>query len=325
MPSSSPPESGNEPSILRGFASLIGLLGPSLFFTGWIYRWVYFFQFHLELTTLDFSIESFFIVPIQVILGDTSAIIRAVIAIMLMVAAIHVTLWFISGLKNIEQWDKISQIFSAHLFKTFAKLSDRVPSFPYSPDPSAINAYSLPEEQSELYHKTVKVLSKIFQALNQLFRSLIHFNPLTFDAVKVLRSLVDETVIVAWVLIILFHLARTQAIQDAQRDMGINSTLPVVTFIVPDEQIPLGRQLDDPANNNLPIEGFRFFGDKEAFKHFINREDTLVYNPEKPTRVWRLLLERDGWIYLLPQLQEKKKSLKVPASWPFKKASTAIN
>jgi len=77
VPVSSDSEPGNEPSILRRFASLIGLLGVSLFFTGWIYRWVYYLKFHLEVTTLEFSVESFLIVPMQVLFADGRAIVRS--------------------------------------------------------------------------------------------------------------------------------------------------------------------------------------------------------------------------------------------------------
>ncbi|HBQ99813.1 MULTISPECIES: hypothetical protein [unclassified Roseofilum] len=134
----------------------------------------------------------------------------------------------------------------------------------------------------------------------RLLSELLQFKPLNFDSIKVLRSLVDEAVIVSWVLIILFHLAQTQALQDAQRDMGINSTLPVVTFIVPENSIPLGSKLNDPGSLKRPVEGFRFFGDFQGFEGFKGDENNEVYDPENPLRVWRLLLERDGWIYLLP-------------------------
>jgi hypothetical protein len=41
----------NEQSILGKFASVVGLLGASLYFTGWIYRRAYYNFFPLEVTT----------------------------------------------------------------------------------------------------------------------------------------------------------------------------------------------------------------------------------------------------------------------------------
>lgn len=255
MPVSSDSEPGNEPSILRRFASLIGLLGVSLFFTGWIYRWVYYLKFHLEVTTLEFSVESFLIVPMQVLFADGRAIVRSAIAFGLTIFQIYMTLLAIQSLTEIAQF---------------------------------------------YYQRLQNHWSRKNTFIYRLLSELLQFKPLNFDSIKVLRSLVDEAVIVSWVLIILFHLAQTQAIQDAQRDMGINSTLPVVTFIVPENRIPLGSKLNDPGSLKRPVEGFRFFGDFQGFEGFKGDENNEVYDPENPLRVWRLLLERDGWIYLLP-------------------------
>lgn len=254
MPPSSDSELGNEPSILRRFASLIGLLGVSLFFTGWIYRWTYFLKFHLEVTTLEFSVESFLIVPMQVLFTDGRAIARSAIAFCLTLFQIYITLLAIQSLSEIAQF---------------------------------------------YYQRLQNHWSQKNGFIYRLLHELLLFKPLNFDSIKVLRSLVDEAVIVSWVLIILFHLAQTQAIQDAERDRGINSTLPVVTFIVPENRIPLGSQLNQPGQIK-PVEGFRFFGDFQGFEDFKGKENNDVYNPDNPERVWRLLLERDGWIYLLP-------------------------
>ena len=67
---SNAPQPPNEPKILGTFASLVGLLGLFLYFTGWLYRWAYYGFFKLEITRLDLPFKSFFLVPIQVFLGD---------------------------------------------------------------------------------------------------------------------------------------------------------------------------------------------------------------------------------------------------------------
>ena len=263
----STPPSQNEPSILRRFASLVGLLGASLFFMGWIYRSVYFFQFSLELTTLEFPVQSFFIVPIQVILGDTRAMLRTIVALGLTINGIYVTLWGIQKLGKLNQVVKVR--------------------FPY------------PRNSNKRWVRFV----------SRQIHSLITFDPLDFDSIKFLRSLVDETVIVAWVLLTLFHLAQSQAIADVQRDIGPNSTLPVVTLIVPEDRLPLGRLLED-SFVNPPVQGFRFFGDYQAFDKILKKENTDVRG--KRPRVWRLLLERDGWIYLVQSSTEEQHTRKVP-------------
>ncbi|MDJ1185140.1 hypothetical protein [Roseofilum casamattae] len=254
MSDSSAPEPGNEPSILRRFASLIGLLGVSLFFTGWIYRWAYFLNFHLEITTLEFSVESFLIVPIQVFFADSGAIGRTAIAFSLTLVQIYTTLLAIGSIVDIAQF---------------------------------------------YHHRCQRYWSRKSTFLYRLIYTLLQFKPFRFDSIKVLRSLIDEIVIVSWVLIILFILAQSQAIRDAQRDMGRNSTLPVVTFIVPEDRIPIGAKLNDPGSFESSVEGFRFFGDFLTYQGFQGQEKNDTFDPDDPERVWRLLLERDGWIYLI--------------------------
>ncbi|MDJ1184168.1 hypothetical protein [Roseofilum casamattae] len=254
-PNSQPPQPNSEPTILRRFASLVGLLGASLFFTGWIYRAVYFFHFNLELTTLDLPVQSFFIVPIQVLFGDIRAIARTLIAIAVIIPCIY-----------------------------FSLLAVRVFRHRCSSQYNAFKHWVARNNSPNFWRNKCK--------------PLIQFDPLDFDSIKFLGSLVDEVVIVAWVLLILFHLARGQGIADARRDIGPNSTLPVVTLISPAERIPLGRLLDKPLDD-LPISpGFRVFGDLKPFDSLLGLEDTYPEDPQNP-RVWRLLLERDGWIYLI--------------------------
>jgi len=234
---------------------------------GWIYRSVYFFQFSLELATLELPAQSFFVVPIQVILGDTRAIIRTVIALGLMINGIYATLWGIKQLGKLNQMVKI-------------------------PLPRPGN-----------YKK------RWVRFLARQIHSFMTFDPLDFDSIKFLRSLVDETVIVAWVLLILFHLAQSQAIADVKRDIGPNSTLPVVTLITPEDQIPLGKLLED-AFVQPPVQGFRFFGDYQAFDNIRDQENTDI-RAKKPI-IWRLLLERDGWIYLIQTSTHEPQNQKVP-------------
>lgn len=125
-----------------------------------------------------------------------------------------------------------------------------------------------------------------------------------------LRSLVNEIVIVSWVLIVIFGLARWQGIADARRDAGQNSTLPVVALITPEEKFAVGRKLDD-IFADPSLKGYRIIGDQGLFEDLRGREDNDS-NPQQP-RVWRLLLERGGWIYLFRALPSNVKLDEIPS------------
>ncbi len=264
------PQPNQEPNILGKFASVVGLLGIALFFAGWIYRWSYFYFFQLEVTNLDFPAQSFLFVPLQIFLGDGWAIFRTVFAFLLAVIAIQLTLWLI--------WI-ITEAF-VNTFNQF--LSTRV----------------IPATQRRR--------SWIAKQLN----SLATFSSAQLRSVEFLRSLVNEIVIVSWVLIFIFWLARWQGIADARRDAGQNSTLPVVALITPEEKFALGRKLDD-VFADPSLEKYRIIGDRGLFDDLRGKEDTDISNPKQP-RVWRLLLERGGWIYLFQALPPNAKANERP-------------
>ncbi|WP_228014499.1 hypothetical protein [Fortiea sp. LEGE XX443] len=75
---------------------MLSVFGIFLYFLGWIYRWAYFGFFQLQITSLTFPIESFFIVPIQAILGDFWIFIRASLVLLITIALIQFTIWLIS-------------------------------------------------------------------------------------------------------------------------------------------------------------------------------------------------------------------------------------
>lgn len=94
----------NSPSqgtqILGTFASLLGLLGIFLYFTGWIYRWAYFGWFRVEINRLDLPLRSFLFVPIQVFCGDLWAFARSIAAFLVTALAIQLTLWLLQPLPS---------------------------------------------------------------------------------------------------------------------------------------------------------------------------------------------------------------------------------
>ncbi|OCQ95598.1 hypothetical protein BCD67_10260 [Oscillatoriales cyanobacterium USR001] len=268
-PSSEPTK---EPNILGKFASVVGLVGAALFFTGWIYRWSYFYFFQLEITTLDLPAQSFFIVPLQVFLADGRTIAKSAMAFLFTGIAIYLSLWIVSILSKV-----IFQLIDAVLWQTFHYVEKR----------------------------KIELLYWVFYPP---MKSLLLFNAKKFNSIEFLRSLVDEIIIVGWILLMLFHLARNQGIADAQRDAGENSTLPVVTLVIPENRLALGRKLNDvfdvPPN---PLKGYKFIGDRGLFNKLYTTEETdIVTNPEKPI-IWRLLLERSGWIYLFKALPKDAK------------------
>jgi hypothetical protein len=117
-------------------------------------------------------------------------------------------------------------------------------------------------------------------------------------------SFIDELVIVSVILIILFWLARFQGTADARRDAGLQSTLPAVTVVTPEKRLGIGRKLgstDNPA-------GFRVIGDAKRYNQLIGRE----LNDQDNKRVWRLLIDRNGFFYLFRSLPPNANSKERP-------------
>jgi len=253
-----------ESNILGNFASVIGLLGAALFFTGWIYRWSYFYCFQLNVITLDLPVESFFIVPLQVFLGDSWTILKSAIALLLTSLAIYHTLWLVNSIN-----------------KTVTTTINR----------------TISRWLSYLYGTR-------FWWLYRILKSWQQFNLNRYNSIKLLRSLVDEIIIVGWVLLVLFWSAYHQGIADSRRDAGENSTLPAVALIAKQDNIALGRKLDDPTLRLAP-KGFKAIGDAGLFADLSKIDYTDINNPKEP-RVWRLLLERGTWIYLFPALTKEQ-------------------
>ncbi len=259
------PQPSQESNILSKFASVVGLLGATLFFAGWIYRWSYFYFFQLEVTTLDFPPQSFLFVPLQIFLGNGWAICRTVLAFILATFAIQITLWLI-------------KIISEEVVKI-------------------LNQF--------LSHRLIPATQRRRSWIAKRIKSLAEFSLLQLRSVQFVRSLVNEIVIVSWVLIVIFWLARWQGIADARRDAGQNSSLPAVALITPEEKFALGRKLDD-AFADPSLKGYRIIGDRGLFDNLRGREDNDTSNQKQP-RVWRLLLERGNWIYVFPALPPKAK------------------
>lgn len=126
-----------------------------------------------------------------------------------------------------------------------------------------------------------------------------------------LGGLVDELIVVLVILTALFWLARWQAIADVWKDAtNETSALPVVTLVFADDDAALGRLLD-PSKESYNPENLRVMGDRNTYMNQLGSELTNIDDPDWP-RVWRLLLDKDGILYVFPALPVKDRSLRPP-------------
>lgn len=227
----------NSSSILGKFASVLGLLAAALFFTGWIYRWAYFSFFQLDIITMNFPVQSFLMVPIQIFLGNGWSVLLTLLLTVLTALTAYLAVLLA---RKVERW---------------------------------IHDSCLPRLPG---HRDLKE-----------------------ETIEVIQSFFNELLIVAVILCVLFLVARwrghTDAVRDAQYD---TSTLPLITLITPEKNLALGRILDNPFQDPT-IVGFRYFGDKTLFEDVRRNEDTDLTAGSAP-RVWRLLLDYGGWMYIFP-------------------------
>ena len=252
------PQPPPEPNILGNFASIVGLLGTALFFTGWIYRWSYFSDFKLNISTLDLSVESFLIVPLQVFFPDGWTTLKSAIALLLTGLAIYHILWLFDIVTT--------KVYATVNSWIIARLS---PSRPVTRTPW----------------------------LDRPMRSWNQFKNKKMSSIRLLRSLINQIIIVSLVLLVLFWFASNQGTADARIDAGEKSTLPAVILISQQKNIALGRKLDK-VFEKPDLKDYKFIGDKGLFNDLLDKADTDTLKH----RVWRLLLERGNWIYLFPAL-----------------------
>lgn len=246
------PEHRNFPNTnpLGTFISLLGILGIILYFTGWTYRWAYFSFYELDINTLSLSLESFFLVSIQVLIGSIGNFTLSIITAILTIIVIKITNWLISEPKALSK--------------------------PFKPQ-SIVNKYKLKIHGFWLFKKI-----RLFTQGN-------------------LQPLLSEVIIVAWILTALFWLGTWQGSTDAYLDaVNETSTKPIITLTTKSDNLALGRDLDNLVINPS-LKGFRIVGDVEQFKKILGQETNDITNPNQP-RVWRLLIQNNGWIYIFPAL-----------------------
>lgn len=254
----------NESSNLLGkFASIVGLLTAGLYFTGWIYRWAYFAFFQVEVTSFDLPIESFFIVPIQVFFGNFA----------------------IGDFSTLFR-----TILALILTPNIIKLTLLVIQF-LTTKPAIIFMqwrWTLSQWSLNQGHRRI---TRLLQRLPQV-------QPISYD-----RALFREIVVIAWVLTVLFLLARTQGFIDARRDaVNDTSNLPVITLVTQEDSLGLGRQLNDETADPS-AKNFRVIGDRALYEQLIGRElNNITDSNSSNIIVWRLLINSNSQFYIFPTL-----------------------
>lgn len=234
---------------LGGFASILGLIAISLFFSGWIYRWAYFSYFSIDVTSQNYTVQSFLMVPLQIYLGSLGNIIKTALVLVLIPLLSFVSITILH-----------------HLYAVFARI------------------FTL---NTRLMH---------------LLQRLVPVDSMDRSKLSTYGSLIDELVMVGWVLSLLFWFSQHQGFQDARRD-GVNGTssLPVVALVALRQDTVLGadlRVINDggEAIADVEIDGSVLIGERLLARavRSINLSNT------GDDQVWRLLTYEDNsWLYLI--------------------------
>ena len=240
------------PPFLGGFASILSLLGITLFFSGWIYRWAYFSYFSLDVNAQPYTAQSFLFVPIQIYLGRPSNLLKTLLVVLALPLLISLSVRMLNGL---QEW--------------ITNLCCRLPWIRSLPIRIGLPASGSDERQ------------------------------------RFIASLLDEAVIVAWVLTALFLLSKHQGLADARRDsVEGRSTLPAVSLVLPQGEGILAQDLRLLEDNGAPIPdpplaNHALIGDLNLARDL---RATSLSDGERQ-QVWRLLTqETEGWLYLIRTL-----------------------
>jgi hypothetical protein len=124
------------------------------------------------------------------------------------------------------------------------------------------------------------------------------------------QSLGRDLVIVAWILIALFYLAKWQGNEDAWRDAVNQSTMrPLITLVSPSDKFIFGATLDDEMafdqkKNPVypPLKNVRIFGDVDQFRRLYPKG----INGGSPAMDWRLLIESGNWLYIFSAVSDRQ-------------------
>lgn len=159
---------------------------------------------------------------------------------------------------------------------------------------------------------TILAISLTLLLLHQITKKITKSTFISYlnlpQTLRFILFLGDEIIIVLWFLLMFYFLANWQGDHDAWTD-AVNETtsLPVVTLINPSDGSPLGKILDEPFSLPNPNK-FRIIGDVQQYANLTTQD----YTELQESRVWRLLLERNGTAYLFPAISKESSRKKRP-------------
>lgn len=264
----------NNANILGTFASILGVLGVFLYFTGWVYRLAYFDFFQLKITHLGFPVESFFFIPMQVFFRDSMRSLLTFLLFIITTFLIRFILWLINPLPVPKTYTITTKYPKPSLLKRLTWLVK--PSV--IPNHKIIIAKPRKLSKRETLHQIQPL--PLIRAFFSLFSAQIR----------------NDFIIVTSILLILNSYARFYGDYDAHlAATDSTSTLPIVTLIAPNT-LGLGRNPSDIFTDPTLQDKYRIFGDKALFDSIKGAE----INEQK--RVWRFLIQSNGWIYIFPGL-----------------------
>ena len=132
------------------------------------------------------------------------------------------------------------------------------------------------------------------------------------ETLRFAASLADEFIVLLLILAMLFWLARWQGKTDAWKDaVNETSSLPAITVVIPAKGIAVGKGISTPTlDPNFPE--VRIIGDLELYKNKVLKNGLNDTQNIDKQRVWRLLLDRNGYFYIFPALPSKTRFLDFP-------------
>lgn len=278
------PGSSSETFALGRIAGLLVLLSAAIYFTGWTYRWSYFSFFQLEVTTLGLPLESFYLAAFQVFFGSAKALFLTIITVLLTTVGIYLSLWVVE--------DRIFNSLQSRFKKIRNGLLKRVE--------------SRLRTSHDVQPGIKKFLYRLYRWLLRQLRSLFKFQLVKYESLRFIISLLDEIIVILWVVMALFLLAQWRGEADAWRDVvHQTSTLPAITLVVREETVPLGL---NPETRLNPGE-IRIIGDRNLYETTLGN---AINDPDFDL-LWRLLIDIDGDYYLFPALQDaRRRDLRPP-------------
>lgn len=271
------PSPSSETFALGRIAGLLVLLSAALYFTGWTYRWSYFSFFQLEVTTLGLPLESFYLAAFQVFFGSVKALFLTVITVLLTAVGIYLSLWVVEDRIFNSLQSRFKKVRNGFLKRVESRL----------------------KTSQEFQPGIKKFFYRLYRWLLRQLRSLLKFQLVKYESLRFIMSLLDEIIVILWLVMALFLLGQWRGEADAWRDVvHQTSTLPAITLVIREETVPLGLN----PETRLNPEEIRIIGDRNLYETTLGN---AINDPShEQVLVWRLLIDIDGDYYLFPALPD---------------------